>query len=162
MKNSLLLGLLLIAMNQIWGQQFIYIKQGNEFPVLRYGLYDQVKFKTAEDLPWITGVIREISAEYVQIGNVTYPLEAIIAFRSRNELLTIGGTALWGGGVFFTGLALINGVINNDQPIIKNSQLLWGGGLVLAGLGMTALGKKDYNWSDGWRWVVVDLNQKLE
>lgn len=162
MKRFLLVALLLVIFDQVWAQQFIYIKQGNEFPAIRYGIMDHVKFRTAEDQPWVTGMIREIGPEFVRIGNVIYPLDAIIAFRSRNELLAIGGTALWGGGVFFTGLALINGIINNDQPVIKNSQLIWGGGLVVVGLGMMALSKKDYYSSDGWNWVVVDFNKVTE
>ena len=161
MKHILLLVLLSICLN-VKGQQFLYIKKGNEFPVLRYAVSDRVKFRTAADLPWVSGIIREIGKDFIRINNVVYPLESIAAFRNRNELLTIGGTALWGGGVFFTGLALINGVINNDQPVIKSSQLVWGGGLVIAGLGMMALGKKDYYREDGWNWVSIDLSKDLD
>ena len=143
------------------GQQFIYIKKGNEFPALKYGLRDQVKIRTHEELPWVSGMIREIGDDFIKINNVVYPLDAIIAFRNRNELATVTGTALWAGGVFFTGLALINGAINNDQPIIRGSQLAWGGGLVIAGLGVVALGKKDFYREDGWSWVVIDLSKDL-
>ena len=160
MKHYVLVLVLIFTCQSVMAQQYLYIKKGNEFPVKRYGIMDKVKFKTGEDLPWVSGVIREIGKDFVRINNVVYPFESILAFRSRGELLTITGTALWGGGLFFTGLVLINGVINNDQPIIKESQLLWGGGLVLAGLGLTALAKKDYYTTDGWQWVVVDLSNK--
>lgn len=143
-------------------QQYLYIKKGNEFPVMRYGINDKVKFRTDEEMPWVSGTIREIGADFIRINNVVYPLESIQAFRQRGELLTITGTALWGGGVLFTGIALFNGVINRDQPVIKGSQLAWAGGLVVAGLGLTALGKKDYKQSDGWQWVSIDLSRDLE
>lgn len=153
---------LILTAGGLSGQQYLYIKQGNEFPALRYGISDRVKFRTGEDLPWVSGVIREIGSDFLRINNVVYPFEDIIAFRSNDELLTIGGTALWGGGVLFTGLALINGVINNDKPVIKGSQLAWGGALVAVGFGMIALAKKDYYREDGWHWVTIDLTKDLE
>ncbi len=162
MRKCFLVLIIILTSTNLWSQQFIYIKKGNEFPVTRYGLNDKIQFRTSEELPWVSGVIREIGPDFLRVGNVVYPLEAIVAFRTRKELLTISGKALWGGGVLFTGLALINGVINRDSPVIRSSQLVWGGGLVLAGLGLVALGKKDYYREEGWQWVVIDLNQTEE
>lgn len=161
MKHRLIL-VLLFAGFYMSGQQYLYIKKGNEFPVLRYGISDRVKFRTSEDLPWVSGMVREIGEDFIRINNVVYPFEAIVAFRSKNELLDIGGKALFGGGVFFTGLALINGVINNDQPVIKGSQLAWGGALAAVGFGMMALARKDYYREDGWNWVTIDLTKDLD
>lgn len=161
MKAVLLLFFLGLSI-QLTAQQYLYIKQGNEFPEKRYGVSDGVRFRTEEKGPWVNGIIREIGKDYLQVNNVVYPLDAIVAFRSNGELLTIGGTALWAGGILFTGIALVNGVINGDQPIIRGSQLVWGGGLVAAGFGMMALGQKTYHKKNGWEWVTIDLNQQTK
>ena len=160
MKFIVIFFLMLIS-ESLSAQQYLYIKQGNEFPAVRYGISDRVKFRTGEDLLWVSGIIREIGSDFIRINNVIYPFEEIIAFRSSNELLNIGGTALRSGAVLFTGLAFINGVINNDNPVIKGSQLIWGGALVAVGFGMVALARKDYYREDGWYWLTIDLTKDL-
>ncbi|MDZ7846386.1 MAG: hypothetical protein U5L96_06280 [Owenweeksia sp.] len=159
--KTLLLGILICCSMGLMAQQYLYIKKGNEFPDKKYGLKERITFKTDSAAQWSEGLIDEVSGKYIVISGVQYSLEAITAVRSERQLLKIAGTALWAGGLLFTGIAIINGVINNDAPLVRNSQLAWGGGLVVAGIVMDLLSRKTYRADAGWNWVTIDL-QKMK
>lgn len=141
-------------------QKYLYIKKGNEIPKLRIGVNERVTFKTTESTKFIDGILNDVTATAMVVSGKTYALSDVEAFRVRNQLLTIGGTAIAGGALLYTSLGLINriggkyqgGSFTTGEWVTVAS--LFGGGLL-----MRWLGKKTYSKDKGWKWEIIDLNQ---
>lgn len=140
-------------------QQFLYLKRNNEFPDHRFVLHEKVNFRTGETDEWATGKLEEIRQESVKISGVVYPLKDITAFRTRNALLDLFGSALWSGGLLFTGIAFFNRTINGDKPLLTNGQIIFGSSLIVSGLVVNWLNLKTYKKEEGYNWVVIDINE---
>lgn len=150
---------------QCWGlsaQQYLYIKKNNDFPAQRLAIHDRVNFKMQGEEDWAKGTIEELSEESIRIDGVRYPLDEIAAFRTRHQLLHIASQVLWKGTLFFTGIVVANGLINNDRPLLTKGHMIVGAGLVGAGVFLSVLNRQTYEKDKGWRWVVIDLNQNKE
>lgn len=151
--------LMALAIN-LSAQKYLYIKKGNNAPKLRISLNEQVTFKTIESTKFIQGIMNDLSPTTITINGKMYALGDVQAFRVRNELLTIGGTALAGGALLFTSLALINrigssysgGGLTTGQWVTAAS--FFGGGLI-----MRWLGKRTFDKDKGWNWQVIDLEK---
>lgn len=157
MKFILSLLLALGAMT-LSAQKYLYIKKGNQVPSERIGLYSRVVFKTTESTKFMKGIMNDVTPSSITINNKTYALSDIEAFRSRNELLTIGGTALAGGALLYTALGLANRLGGYDDGGFTSGQWitvtsLFGGGLI-----MRWAGRRTYKSDKGWKWEVIDLS----
>ncbi len=161
MKNTLCVLLLLLA-GSVYGQQYLYLQKGNDVPHTRLSLKDHVKFKTSDSTGWTSGILQSITTESITVGGVTYPLEEIKAFRTRNSLGYTIGSAAAAGGVFFSAIIMANGLISGERPIITNNQIILGAGLLTSGLLTRWLSLKTYNREDGWHWKVIDLEKDFE
>jgi hypothetical protein len=154
-------GLLLVCTTSAWSQQYLYLQKGNEIPHTRLELKDKVKFKTTEDGEWLEGILHEIAAERVTVGNATYLLEDITAFRTRNNFVHLLGTTAVAGGTLFTGIFILNGLINGETLLTKNQAIL-GASLATSGFLVRLLARKTYNRADGWHWEVINLDKDFE
>ena len=151
--------LLLMLAGTMFGQQYLYLQKDNDIPHTRLELKDRVKFKTADTADWTAGILHEITSESITVGGVTYPLKEIVAFRTRNSLVYTLGSAGVAGGALFTGIFLVNGLINSDSPVITNKQIILGASLVSAGFLVRWLSRKTFEKEDGWKWNVIDLEK---
>lgn len=162
MRATILVSLMLLFATSLSAQQYLYIQKGNEVPHARIGVNERVQFKTREGDDWIKGLVQNIGNESITVGRVTYPFSEIVTFRRRNSFLYTVGTAGLGGGAFFTGIFLVNGLINDSSPIITERQMAVGASLMAAGAIVQWFSKKTYKLEKGWHWKVIDLEQDLE
>ncbi len=139
-------------------QQYLYLKKNNNIPAHRFALKDRIHFKMAGADKWDKGLLQEINQETIKVNGVDYALADVAAVRSQNDLIKITGSALLTGGVFFTGIAFVNRVVNGDRPVLTNGQLIWGASLMGGGALILWASRKTYRATDGWKWVVIDLN----
>lgn len=143
-------------------QKYLYIKKGNEFPKERLGLNDHVRFKTTESDKFIKGMLNDITPAAITVNGKTYELNDVVAFRTRNEIMTVAGTALAGGAVLFTALGLVNRGISSDQSGgWTNGQWITAASIFGGGLILRWAGRRTFKTEKGYRWEVIDLNQSL-
>lgn len=162
MKFALFFCFLPMMMVAQVNQTFLYVMKKGEVPAERLNLGDKVAIKVAEEEDYIKGNIRLITAERIQVGKRTVLLSSVTKLRTSSELLSLAGYALAGGGAMFTGVFAINSTINNERPILRDSQVVTGAGLIGSGLALIYLGRKTYRTEKGWYFKVIDLNEKRD
>lgn len=148
--------LLLLLSLAVSAQKYLYIKHNNQPPADRIGLHERVVFKTAESRTFTKGLLDDITPGSITVDGRTYPLASIESFRTRNELMTIGGTAMMAGSLMFTALAVINrtGLSGNfTQREALGLGAVFGGGLLLRWAG-----RRTFKKEKGWKWEVIDLD----
>lgn len=155
------LSALLAFCSVLFGQQYLYLQKGNEVPHTRLALKDRVKFKTMESDEWVEGILQQITSESITVGRSTYLLDEISSFRTQNNLVHLLGTAGLAGGTLFTGIFIVNALINNETLLTENQAIL-GASLVTAGFIVRLLARKTYNKEDSWNWKVIDLDKDFE
>lgn len=143
------------------GQKYLYIKKGNEFPKERIGLNERVHFKTAESDGFIKGILNDVTPVAITVNGKIYELADVVAFRTRNEIMTVSGTALAGGALLFTTLGLINRATSSYKGGLTSGQWITAASFFGGGLILRWAGKRTYKVEKGWRWEVIDLNQSL-
>lgn len=143
-------------------QKYLYIKKGNEFPKERLGLNDHIRFKTSESTKFMKGVLNDVTPTAITINGKVYELSDVVAFRTRNEIMTVGGTALAGGAILFTALALVNRGISSDYEFgLTKGQWITAASVFGGGLLLRWAGRRTYETEKGYRWEVIDLNETL-
>ncbi|WP_417608757.1 hypothetical protein [Owenweeksia hongkongensis] len=142
-------------------QKYLYIKKGNEFPKERIGLNERVTFKTSESTKFTKGILNDVTPTAITVNGKTYELTDVIAFRTRNEIMTVTGTALAGGALLFTTLGLINRATSSYEGGLTNGQWITAASFFGGGLLLRWAGKRTFKTEKGWHWEVIDLNQSL-
>ncbi len=142
-------------------QKYLYIKKGNEFPKERIALYDRVQFKTSESTNFIKGILNDVSPTTITVNGRIYELSDVVSFRTRNEIMTVTGTALAGGALLFTTLGLLNRATSSYEGGLTSAQWITAASFFGGGLILRWAGKRTFKTEKGWRWEVIDLNQTL-
>jgi hypothetical protein len=153
--------LLLLLAWQVFSQNapsYLYVMHKEKAPAQRLSLGEKVAVKVAEEKDWIKGHLRLITPERIQVGKRTFYTNTITHFRTYNELLSLIGSAMAGGGLMFTGIFSVNAVINNNRPILTEGQVILGSGLLALGSGFIWLGRNTYAIEKGYYLKVIDLN----
>lgn len=123
----------------------------------KYYVGNHIKIKTIAKDTIISGVINKI-----------YDSALIVDYNSEIRLSDIKMiyTKRWGfnllqrifqvSGFSYLGLSTINGLINNDQPIVPEETLIISGGLIAAGFAMVPLANKRHKIDNkNWRVKVL-------
>lgn len=142
-------------------QKYLYIKKGNEFPKKRIEIHDHVVFKTSESENFIKGMLNDVTPTAITVNGKTYELTDVVAFRTRNQIMTVTGTALAGGALLFTTLGLINRATSSYEGGLTNGQWITAASIFGGGLILRWAGKRTFKTEKGWHWEVIDLNQSL-
>lgn len=145
-----------------FSQQYLYLKKKGEVPYKRLALYNSIKIQTEEGGDWVEGKITAINEKSITVGTTSYPLKEIKAMRTYNHLLRLGGTAIAGGGILFSGIAFFNRTTNGDNPLLTPGQINFGIGMLAGGLVIRWLSRKTYKAEKGWTWEVINLNKTFD
>lgn len=137
----------------------LYVMRDGEAPAERLRLGDVISVREPE-ADWYKGSITAINDRQVQLDNRSFSLKHINGIRTYNQLGMIGGQALWKGGLFFMGIAIFNGVINNDKPLVQPVFLYYTGGAAILGGIINLLSRHTYHIEDDWYFKIIDY--KLE
>lgn len=162
MKSRSLVFLFVLFSFLAEGQQYLYVKKKGELPAERLTLHDNVKIKVSDTTSWVKGPLEMINTESIKVKGQVFRLKEVKAIRVNNGLMRLGGTAMWAGGILFTSVALINGIINDDNPVIYPGQIAFGSGLVAGGVLVSWLSRKTYSREKGYFYEVIDLNKDFQ
>lgn len=133
----------------------IYIMRDGEVPAERLRLGDYIAIHEAE-AEWFKGTITAINDEYVQVNNRSFSIKHIDGIRTYNQLGTLGGQALWKGGLLFASIAIVNGIINSDEPLVQPVFLYYTGGAAILGGILHWMSRKTYRLENNWYFKVID------
>lgn len=135
--NKTLLTLVFTAFSlALSAQSYLYLEKKGEVPDYRWKQGDgiSVLLLNGEELNWREGYFNGGDSAGIVIGTRYYTYDQIKGVRYENGLLPFFGTAAMYGAALFTGVFAINGIINNDRPVIRQEQLFVGAGLLAIGL----------------------------
>lgn len=142
-----------------YSQQYLYIKKQGEMPKERIGINERITFKIKGEEEWINGLLKELKGNAIKVNDRLFYFSNIEGIRTYNSLLKTVGSTLWVGGAFFTSIAAVNSIINEERPILSNRQIGLGIGLGVVGVMVGRLSRKTYLKEKGYNFEVIDLDQ---
>lgn len=138
-------------------QQYLYVERKGELPSEKLVINDIIYIKIEGHDEWIKGAIKAVSEASIKLNDRTFYFSNIEGIRVYNPIVKILGTSLWGGGLFFTSIFTVNRLINDDQPVLKESHIIFGLSTGAAGAIVSRLARKTYLLSEGYKLKVIDL-----
>lgn len=141
-----------------YSQQYLYIKKKGEMPKERIAINQRITFKIRGEKEWISGFMKELNGNSIRVNDRLFYFSNIEGIRTYNSLLKTFGSAFWVGGAFFTSIAAVNSIINDERPILSNRQIGLGAGLGLLGIVVTRISRKTFLKEEGYSFEVIDLN----
>lgn len=151
--------MLLLSSPNLWGQELVQLRQKAKMPAMRWQVGDELEYLRQGNEDWERITIAKMDSLAFYSPTQRIAFADILSIRSRQALTSVLGTALWQGGLLFAGVSLINGAINNDQPLIRPIQ--WQAGLLMVGSGwlVARLARRDYHMDEGWYFQFIDLGK---
>ena len=123
----------------------------------KYYVGDQIKIRTIEKDTIIEGVINKIfdSVLIIDYNNEVRVSDIKMIYTKRWGFNLLKGIFQLSGFAYL-GISSINGLINNDKPILPKETLIISGGLIIAGFAMVPLANKRHI-IDQEKWRVKTL-----
>ena len=123
----------------------------------KYYVGDIIKIKPLSKDTIISGVINKIndSSIIVNYNNEIYLSDINIVYRSRWGFTILKNIFLISGFTYL-GLSTLNGLTNNDVPIVPEETLIISGSLIVAGFALAPLATKRHK-IDNKKWRVKIL-----
>lgn len=141
------------------GQKLLVLEKAGTIKNYKYKLGDEITVETKRDKLVFSGSLTEIkdSTIIVEYYNEIKLTEISRVLRKRELLRIFSGAAIT-AGVFYFSLDALNGIINNDSPIIAESTLIATGALIGSGLLMRPFVVRKYDLEDKWRLKILDFS----
>lgn len=132
------LALLFLSINAA-GQNIFVIEKAGRGGLFMYYTNDQISIKTVSDVK-VEGRINLItdSSLIINYGTEVYLNEIAKVYKKRPMINLLQKVCL-ASGILYISINTLNGLINNDSPIVPSETLKISGGLVLAGVLMSPL-----------------------
>ncbi len=134
------LTILLFLGTAAYGQNIFVLEKAGGGGIRMYHEYDHIRLKTRSTNVKIGGPINMISDSSIIINFANEvmldDIEAV--YRSRWGFSLLQKVCL-ASGILYLSLSTLNGVINNDSPIVPEKTLKIGGGLLIGGIILTPL-----------------------
>lgn len=141
------------------GQKLLVLEKAGTIKNYKYKLGDEITVETKRDKLVFSGSLTEIKDSTIMVEYYNeIKLTEISRVLRKRELLRIFSGAAITAGVFYFSLDAINGIINNDSPIIAESTLIATGALIGSGLLMRPFVVRKYDLEDKWRLKILDFS----
>ncbi len=158
--RSGLLVLFLCSSFPIFGQQYLVVQKLGKVKNFKYEVGDKIMVKTREGEFTVDGEITGLSDtsvtinSYVEVGfrNVAQVLRPRMFFKALSQLFFIQG------GIAYTTIVGINGLINNDSPIIDEQTIIISATMVGIGFVMKPFYLRKLNTKEKWKLKVIDFD----
>ncbi len=143
----------------LMGQKLLVLEKAGTVKNYKYKLGDEITVETKRDKQVFSGSLTEIkdSAIVVEYYNEIKLTEISRVLRKRELMRIFSGAAIT-AGVFYFSLDALNGIINNDSPVIAESTLIATGALLGSGLLMKQFVIRKIDLEDKWRLKILDFS----
>lgn len=159
MHKLVLACLFIFASLSLSGQSYLYLEQEGATPDYRWeqGVKIDVLLKNGDEMVWRSGYFEGGDSAGIILGTRYISYEQIYGVRYERGLLPFLGTASMAAAGLFTGIFLVNGIINDDSPIIRPGQIGLGVGLFGLGLLSRPFWYKKRMMEDGYRLRIINI-----
>jgi hypothetical protein len=139
----------------------------NIFVLERPGTVKNFKYYQGDNIK-----IRTISSDTIISGPINRIFDSSIIINNSNEILIADMAAIykkrWGygflqyltifAGAAYLGINSLNGIINDDQPVVPQETLIISGSLIAFGLALTPLTTRKFKIdNEKWRIIILDF-----
>ncbi|MBM3435949.1 MAG: hypothetical protein FJY07_07030 [Bacteroidetes bacterium] len=149
-------------MNQfLRSQNLLILERPGTIKNYKYELNDPVKLKTIVNDSLISGKLTMIDDSTIIINQITPVRLSDIGkvYRTRWGFTFLQGLFIT-AGVPYLLISTINGIINNDNPLVPKETLIISGSLIAAGAMITPLtGRKFKTDNKRWRMRILDFTE---
>ncbi len=140
MLKILLVFTAMFAVPSASAQQYLIVQKSESIKTFKYRTGDQIMFS-------LTGTEKVFSGELTYIGDSTFAvddkfeihLKAVSTIYRTRYFIRLLSKILLTAGVIYIGVETVNGVINNDSPMISKSTAIASSAMVGAGIGIGLL-----------------------
>lgn len=148
-----------ISSVEVMGQKLLVLEKAGTAKNYKYKTGDKIRIETVRDNLVFAGKITEIkdSSIVIESYNEIKLREICRVFRERSLMRFFSGAAI-SGGVFYLSLDAVNGIINNDSPVIAKNTTIASGILVGTGLLMKQFFFRKFETKEKWRIKILDFS----
>ncbi|MCF8366422.1 MAG: hypothetical protein K9H16_11610 [Bacteroidales bacterium] len=141
-------------------QQYLVLQKSGTIKNIKYEVGDKISFQTLKGDFYVEGDISEIRDSSIMINSYEVRLDNIsIVYRQRRFLKGMSGLFFIRGGIAYVAIVGVNGLINNDSPMIDEQTLIISASMVAIGLAMKPFITKKYFVKENWILKVIDFNK---
>ncbi len=141
-------------------QAYLYLEKENDLPERRWKQGEKIDLllMNGDEEVWRQGYFQGGDSLGLILGTRYYPFSEIHAVSYSRGVLPIVSKSLLAGATLFTGIALVNGLINNDSPVIRESQIWWGLGIFGAGFLLDQFAYAKRYMVDGYHFKIINIS----
>ncbi len=141
------------------GQKLLVLEKAGTVKNYKYKVGDEITVETKRDNLVFSGSLTGINDSTIVVENYNeIKLAEISRVLRKRELMRIFSGAAISAGVFYFSLDALNGIINNDSPVIAESTLIATGALLGSGLLMKQFVIRKIDLEDKWRLKILDFS----
>ncbi len=147
----------------LYGQQYLVVQKAGSIKNFKYEVGKDISIQTLKGDFIIEGDISKITDSTLFIDNL-YEIEYSNiqrVLRPRGFWKRLSILFFIQGGVAYTAIVGINGLINNDSPVIDEQTLIISAVMVATGLALSPFYTKKMNIGEKWQLKVLDF-ERLE
>jgi hypothetical protein len=140
-------------------QLYLVVQKRGTVKNHKYEIGNEISFQTIKGDFYINGKLSKITDSIITIDNL-YDIELDnigVVFKQRRSLRKISKLFFIRGGIAYTTIVGINGVINNDSPLIDEQTLIISASMVAIGLLMKPFYVKKMDVTEKWQLKVLDF-----
>lgn len=158
-KYRLLFIFLLMGLN-LAGQNILIIERPGTIKNYKYFQGNEIKLRTISNDTVVSGALSLIQDSTVIINN-NFELEIdniSTVYRKRWGFSFLQYLSIF-GGLAYASINTINGLINNDSPVVPGETLIISGSMVAFGIVLTPLTTRKIKMDNGkWRILILDFD----
>jgi len=161
MSRLIIIAILSIVVLHLQGQTMLVLEKPGTRHNFKYTVSDYIRLKQISSDSIISGKITSLSDSMIVI-NRGMPIELSdisIVYKERWGFSLLQKATLL-AGTLYLGISALNGLLNNDSPVLPKETLIIGGSLTVAGLALIPLTKRQIHPGNGiWRLVIFDFSK---
>ena len=141
-------------------QQYLVVQKRGTVKNFKYEVGNKISFQTKKGDFYVQGSISKLTDSTVFIDNLyEIELENIgVVLRQRGFWMKLSKQFFISGGIAYVTIVGINGIINNDCPLIDEQTLIISASMVAVGFLLKPFYVKKMDVSEKWQLKVLDFN----
>ena len=151
--------LMLVFVGEMQSQNILVLEKPGTSRNFKYKVYDQISLYQTSTDSIISGSLSAIADSTIAVNGGT-PIrldDVTIVYRKSWGFNLLQRVSLLAGSLYL-GINTINGLVNNDSPVVPKETLIIGGSLTAAGLLLIPLTTRKLKPGSGtWRLLILDF-----